>query len=191
MIRFGILSLTGCLFVADAQRLIDLETARRLADSQTRSRMVSSIAECDSICLQTLLKWAVECPREVDAQQLRIGLADVFGKLKVREAIPFLIRNIQIERVPSVNIWLKAPPVIQERLPCVSALIQIGPDAAMALIQAAREPLTTQTLNLMVFTVARIGDPRSRGFLISILGDLNTARDLAEAGLRNIYGPSK
>jgi hypothetical protein len=34
----------------------------------------------------------------VDKHKLYIGLADAFGEMKTREAIPFLIKNISLQR---------------------------------------------------------------------------------------------
>jgi hypothetical protein len=43
-----------------------------------------------------------------EQNKLEIGLAEVFGRLKTKEAIPFLIENISLERLPPrPNIWMK------------------------------------------------------------------------------------
>ena len=111
----------------------------------------------------------------MDEFELYVGLAEAFGKLKTKEAIPFLIKNISLQRgTPSPNIWMKAPRAIELRLPAVFALIQIGPEASKMLIRAPREELMDEDRLAAIFVVSRIpGVPEAREFVASAFGDPN------------------
>ena len=114
------------------------------------------------------------------------GLAEVFGRLRTVEAIPFLIRSIGLELwPPSPNAWMKTPAVVKERMPAVAALMQIGPAAARALIKTNLDGMTFEERLAAVFVVSQIGGvPESREFLSAILGQANLQQHWAAAGLR-------
>ena len=105
--------------------------------------------------------------------------------MKTKEAVPFLIKNISLQRWLEMNIWLKTDKVIEERLPAVAALVRIGPDASRAIIS---EYLTIEPDDRLaaIFVVARIRDPEARGFLSSVLGRANLERYWAEEGLKRL-----
>jgi hypothetical protein len=120
---------------------------------------------------------------------LYVGLADVFGTLKTAEAIPFLIKNISLDRTRAVNTWLKTPEIIEERLPAVGALVKIGPEACKALIRATWKPMLHEDRLAAIFAVSRITSqykiPEAREFLSSVLASATLERYTAEEGLRN------
>ena len=133
-----------------------------------------------------LLSWTKNPPAQVDQHGLFVGLANAFAQLKAKEAIPFLIKNISLQRwILDMPVWLKTDKVIEERLPAVAALVQIGPDASKAVIS---EYLTIEPDDRLaaIFVVARIRDPEARGFLVSVLGRANMERYWAEEGLKRL-----
>jgi hypothetical protein len=147
-----------------------------------------------------LLKWTEAPPAPLIDPELNLfqtELADIFGHLKTKEAIPFLIRNISMHRWPMmVDVWQKGPPVVMEWMPAVAALIQIGPDAFKALINAPYGPSTSEDRLAAVFVVSRTASSveekeRARQFLTGALAEANTLRIRAEEGLRFLEYPQQ
>jgi hypothetical protein len=174
---------------ASARRASDLELARLLANPDTRHRAVYDIVMSGHADLPALLSLARDPPDEVDKDGLFVGLADVLGRLRAKDAIPFLIENINLQRYTPAhpNVWIKSDEVILERLPAVVALIRIGPDASRAVI---REPWGSRPRDDLddhvaaVFVVAHIrGVPEARSFLVSAVNN-GIGRDWAEEALR-------
>jgi HEAT repeat protein len=174
--------------IASPQGTTDQELAHLLAGEQTRRTAVTMITEARESKVPLLLSWANAPPSDVDKYELYIGLADAFGQLKTREAIPFLIENISLDRTRAVNTWLKAPHVIEERLAAVAALIRIGPDACRALIRASWGPMTPEDRRAAIFAVSSIASkvhiPEARDFLSAALAEANMDRYWAEEGIK-------
>ncbi len=179
----------ACIMAIQGQEPPNDEVARDLAHPDTRDATVVRLVSCGDACLPILLQWTNTAPKGVDERQLRIGLSDVFARLRTREAIPFLIRNISISRFRDVNTWIKAPAVIEERLPCVSALIQIGSNASDALMKAALSPIEMRDYVAVIYTISRIRDPRTRHFLLSTVASSGMTLSFAQEGLRRIDEP--
>src|ERR1700722_2581682 len=93
----GLLASIGCLSVC-AQGVRDEDLARMLADPSTRTDALASVAASGQSKEPLLLSWVLSPPVGVDSFELSIGLADAFGQLRTKEAIPFLIKNISIQR---------------------------------------------------------------------------------------------
>jgi HEAT repeat protein len=179
------------LVLAAAQANDRRNIARLLADDGARESAVRSVVESRGKEVPLLLSWARKPPAGVDRAGLDIGLADVFGKLKTAEAIPFLIKNITMERwPPSPNTWMKTPEVIEGRMPAVAALVQIGPESAKALIRAGLDGKTFEERLAAIFVVSQISNvPESMEFLASALGQANLQRHWAEDGLKLSANP--
>jgi hypothetical protein len=124
-------------------------------------------------------------PAQVDEYELFLGLADAFGRLKTEAAIPFLIKHINIQRgLAAPNIWMKTGEVIQQRMPAIGALIQIGPPASKALI-GTWPPRQEEDRLATIFVVSQIsGVPEARGFLASAMGEANLEHHWAGEGLK-------
>ena len=162
----------------------DLALARQLATESERQEAVEKIATSEQGKIPLLLAWTHTPPTGVQRTELYIGLANVFGRLRATEAIPFLIANISLHKEFEEPPWLKAAKVIQERLPAVGALVKIGPDASRAIIGTSWEHATKEDRLAAVFTVSQIkGVPEARGFSASALGEANTEKYWAEKGL--------
>lgn len=138
-----------------------------------------------------LLSWVLRPPTGVDSFELSIGLADAFGQLKTKEAMPFLIKNISIQRwVATPNIWMKTAQVIEERLPAAAALIRVGPGASRVLIRTYPDLAKADDRLAAIFVVSRIsGVPAAREFLLDAVGEANLARHWAEEGIRLVGKP--
>lgn len=177
--------------LASAQDVNDEKLARLLANKDTRRGAVIAILTSTSDRVPLLLSWTQKAPAHIDRAQLYVGLADAFGQLRTKEAIPFLIKYIDLERsMPRPNIWLKNEVAIAKELPAVGALIRIGPPASKALIETPLAQLPPGERLATIFTVARIGDPAARGFLSSALGGPRYERYWAEECLKRLDGNS-
>jgi hypothetical protein len=166
----------------------DRELALLLAEESTRSKAIAQIVSSSASSVPRLLSWTNKPPSglgPLEEHDLQFGMAEAFGRLRIKEAIPFLIRNISLNSFPVTNVWTRSSEVILQRLPCAAALIQIGPEASRAVIQAyGRRSLDANGRYAAIFVVSRVpGVPEAREFLHSALGDANMQRMRAEEGL--------
>jgi hypothetical protein len=156
--------------LASAQAVCEVDEARLLANPSTEHPRVYEIIMSGNANVPALLSCARNPPPDVERDQLYVGLSDVFGRLRAKEGIPFLIENIDMCRSMSLcaNAWLKADYVLKELKPAIMALIRIGPDASRALIHEswARKPRGDRMAALFVVSQIR-GAPEARGFLTS------------------------
>lgn len=185
-ILLGCMSAIGVGCVIGNPDTADRDLARLLADASTREAAVAKVAASGTGKVSLLLSWGRRPPAHIDRCGLYIGLAEVFGRLRTAEAIPFLIRNISLRRTCSLDLapWLKTPQVIEESLPAASALIRIGPDASRALIRASEQPMLAGDRLAAIFVVSRIkGVPEAGGFLSSALGEANQESLRAREGI--------
>jgi hypothetical protein len=185
----GVIALVTHTAGCAAQSAGDRELASMLANDGTRAAAVTQILASGTNKVPVLLSWTSTTPAQVDKYGLSVGLADVFGGLKTKEAIPFLIKNISRRRVRYVYLapWLKTDQVILNTFPALAALIQIGPAASRALIRAASGPMSPEDRSAAVFAVSRIaGVPEARDFLAQALGESNLEGRFAEEGLERL-----
>lgn len=178
----------------DAQESADRSLARLLADDGTREGAVAEIAASGGSKTAVLLSWARNPPDQINEYGLSIGLADAFGKLRTREAIPFLIKNISLDRTQAVNTWIKAPKTIEGRLAAVAALIEVGSEACTPLIRASWGPMVPEDRRAAIFAVARTcsgaTSEQAREFLSSAQAEAKMEAYWAEEGLKAL-GPSR
>jgi hypothetical protein len=192
------IAIFGCL-VAHSQDVSDLGLAHLLANDSTRRAAISAVVESRLDMVPTLLSWMRTPPRELNDINLYIlhaSMAEIFGRLKTKEAIPFLIENIaqRSSLMITANIWRKSPAAIEEQMPAIFALIQIGRPAFEAIIRSPVEPITIENWLARVFVVSRIGaalnDPsaseQARIFVGSALGEANLVHFWAEEGLKHL-----
>ena len=167
-----------------------LEIARQLSNEGTRRNAVAQLVASGNDTVSLLLSLAKKPPAQLDEHALFVGLADAFGQLKTKEAIPFLIENISLERgvITTPNILLKTTEVIQQRMPAVAALIQIGPEASRAVMDAWTK-IDSEDRIWAIIVVSQIrGVSEARAFLSSVVGEANQERLRAEEGLKAING---
>jgi hypothetical protein len=170
---------------ASTQRASDRALANALANDATQQAAIASIVTSEPRKVLLLLSWTQKPPNDIPGCALYGGLAQAFGELKTKEAIPFLIKYISLYRSCGVSLgpWLKAPEIIEWNLPAVGALVKIGPDASKAVIAAFRSMPDEDRLPA-IFVVSQVkGVPESRVFLESVLGRTNGERRWAQEGL--------
>jgi hypothetical protein len=186
--------------LASAQGGRDQELARLLADIATQQTAVDRIVASGNEKVSLLISWTRTPPVDLDEFHtyiFRSGLAEVFGRLKTKEAIPFLVQNIGLKRWPLVGpVFTKAPEVVYDRMPAVAALIRIGPDALRALTDAPYRPSTLEDRLAVIFVVSRVAATMpdkdgARQFLTSALRNANLERFWAEECLKFSEGPGQ
>lgn len=169
------------------------DLATRLATPDLREAAVKEVAAVGDRELPTLLTWTKTPPAAMDKRELgelQIGLADAFRTLKAKEAIPFLVSHIGLERYYARRpFWLKPDPIIQDRLPAAAALIAIGADASTALLAVDWTKLSPDEFEAAIYTISRIADPDARDFLMSVHVQAEEAEFVKE-GLRAIAAKS-
>ena len=196
MLARAVIIIAAAVTKLAAQNPADTGLATLLADDQTRDTGVRVVVTSGTDNIPLLLSWARTPPPKLDDFQqyiLRISLAQIFGQLKIAEAIPFLIKNISLLDWPLVmpNVWMKTPQVIEQRMPAVSALIRIGPEALDALMDKTWGAEAAGDRLAAIFVVARIAaatkDPqmseKAREFLLTSLREANLQRHWAQEGL--------
>jgi len=184
----GYIATLVLLPVAGCTHVNDLALANSLANDTTRQAAVASIVASDRSKVPLLLSWARKSP-VADECGLFSGLADAFGQLKTREAIPFLIEDLSEYRSCGASFapWLNGPKVIEWNLPAVGALIKIGPEASKALIAAFPKMTKEEDRRAAVFVVSRInGVPEAGAFLQSVLDQANRERYWAEKAVKSL-----
>ena len=150
--------------------------AESLAFQSTRQAAVEEIVSDPARNIPILLSWTRRPPSYVeDSQRLRLGMVNAFAELKTKEAIPFLVGCISwYPYGVSFAPWLKVADAVERQLPCVGALIQIGPDASRYLIRRTLKDVHGEDRLAAIFVVSRIrGVPEAEAFL-------RQARDLAD-----------
>jgi hypothetical protein len=171
----------------------DLELARQIAAASAKPDSVALVIPAVRGKVPLLLSWTLKPVPGVDETELYIGLADAFGQMETVDAIPFLLKNISLQRwIPSPNTWMKTPKVIEERFPAVAALIRIGPRGSQAVIRTDWEGRKFEERLAAVFVVSRVkGVPEAKGFLSTALGEANLQRHFAEDGLELVDARSR
>ena len=177
--------LSGCQ-TGVAQTAPKPDLAQLLSNDTTRKAGVAAATASGNERLSVLLSWTRKPPPSVNKYELDIGLADVFGQMRAKEAIPFLIENISLNRWVGADPWMKTSKVIEERLPAVGALVRIGPDASKALVRAYWGPMSAKDRAAAIFTVARIRAPEARDFLSQVMMQADFERSLVVRGLKEL-----
>ncbi len=167
-----------------------MELARRLADPSTRAAASDEIVRSGAN-VPALLRLAERPPASVNRTELLVSLADIFGRLRTKEAIPFLIQNIGVARWVRPNIWGKTSDVIEGNLPAAAALIKIGPEACKALIDIDWMSKPWEDNLAAIFVVSQIGDPEGRPLLVTAIARANLERYQAEQGLKLLDSAQK
>jgi hypothetical protein len=164
------------------------QLARQLSNLATRDAAVEQVVASPATLIPVLLSWTTNPPDGVSANDLNVGLAVAFDRMKTEAAIPFLVRVISIKRFPyTFAPWIKEASSVELEYPAAEALIRIGPSAATAVIKAAQGPMTSLERLLAIFVVGQIdGTPGAREFLTRAVAQANADRVWAEKGLERL-----
>ena len=185
----------GCV-VACAQGTADLDLAHQLGDRETQPAAVNEIVTSGRDRVPLLLAWTKAAPPQLNDLEVTIlndAIADIFGQLKVEEAIPYLVKNIGYQRFPPYPgvIWYKPLPVIEEQLPAMTALIRIGPKAAEAIMRASPWDMGTEGRQRPSFAVSEIAytmkdHEKEKSFLKGMLALAESECRFAKEGLKRL-----
>lgn len=163
----------------------DARLARMLADPGFRAEAVEQVAARGDEAGRVLMRWTDATPEGVEARELKVGLADAFGRLRYEPAIPFLMRYLDMERwrMRRMNKWMKTAEVVRETLPAADALIRIGPAALGPLADAVNTGLEPELRLIAVFVASEMGTPAAREFLRQMRGYALMEASYAERGM--------
>jgi hypothetical protein len=173
-----------------AAGLSDAALAKALADENGRAYAVNLVATSDGRQLPLLLSWTKSPPPGVDAYDLDAGLADVFGRLRTKAAIPFLISHITLFRsrftttIKERTISLDRLDQVESNMPAVAALVHIGRAALPLLEQAYYGPTTSDERCALLSVIYRINDPESVDFFERVRLMLEQERSFASEAIR-------
>lgn len=114
-------------------------------------------------------------------------MAEIFGRLRTKEAIPFLVENISMGPGPvRLGDW-----PLTTSSPAIHALIEIGPDATPSLLQAlAKWPRAPDESSLnrlgALIALAYLDDPRAKPALERAAKETGLEGQVAREGLRRL-----
>jgi hypothetical protein len=161
---------------------LEAKLAQDLADETTRESAIRGVQEQGTPSIARLIQLGNDPPQGVNHHRLLIGLADLFGRLKAEEAIPFLADNITLQRYNDMNTWTRTDAVVEGRLPAAHALIQIGGPAVNPLARAYWKPTTFDERNAIMFTLSKIATPEAEEFFRVAISAMRLQMEWAEAG---------
>lgn len=104
---------------------------RLFSDPATSRQGVDIVKAAGAKYIPTLLKWTIDVPSSFATEMgvHRIGLADAFGELKVKQAIPFLLKYLdmdrEIDRIITNGSNFRYQADLKNK-PAMTALIKIG-----------------------------------------------------------------
>src|SRR5579859_3490663 len=107
------------LIVARCQEMSDKGLARLLVDENTRRTTITRVVESRHDLVPLILSWIRTPPPElndIDRYILRASMAEIFGRLGTKEAIPFLIENISLHSSLMLypSVWTKSAAAVEE-----------------------------------------------------------------------------
>ncbi len=140
-------------------------------DQIARSAAVQRLLSSGRLKVPLLLSWTRETPPHparlfLFEHMLHLSMSEVFGQLKTVAAIPFLMRNLNIQELVPFDSWNYGAERVASDYPAAGALIKIGPEAARAVIQSLPGLNTPEDRLVAVFVVSQIeGVPEAEEFL--------------------------
>jgi hypothetical protein len=175
-----------CSIGMPAQQLTPKALAGLVAGDDTREQVVSFVSESRRERIALLMELTTASFPGVDDHSLQVGLADLFGELKVDESIPFLVSHLILRRSEGADFapWTKVDAVVLRSFPCVQALVSIGANASKALIKEYAGRNASENRLAAIFSVAHIpGVPEAAGFLEGVSSPTFLERDYINKGL--------
>lgn len=148
-----------------------------LSNTETSRQGVDLIKSSGSKYVPLLLKWAKNPPKDDIALMgiHRVGLADAFGELKVKEAIPFLLENINMNReMLHADSGGGAEARYQADIknkPAMTALIKIAELEPMQYAYTQNR-LTWREREEVLIVICEIAETKSETYLLSLKAGL-------------------
>ena len=181
-----ILICVTCCMGLPAQQVTLNGLAGLVADGNTRRQAMSFVSDSRRERIPLLIEMTTGSFPGVNNHNLQVGLAEIFGDLKVEESIPFLVSHLIMRRYEGVDFasWSKTDDGILGTFPCIQALVSIGPPASKAIINeyAARDG--SEGRLAAIFVVARVpGVPEAVEFLKGVSNPTFLERYYIKQGL--------
>lgn len=192
---------------AAAQRA---ELAKDLSQprEEDRQKAIDAIVASPKAVLPWLLEWsrcsrratreACDSPPPARVWVLRdnfySAMAQIFGRLGVKEAVPFLVREIDVD---TRFVRPRGSLPVDRGSPAIKALIEIGKEATPELLRrfAGLKACDDETCGLqrlaVVIALAGVADPRARPALMEASKRSGPERLVAVDGLRSLLSPAK
>ncbi len=131
---------------------------------------------------------------EAETSLLNLSMIEIFGRLRTKDAIPFLVEHISSDSTAMNTIWMRGPETIAEALPAIQALLKIGRDATPELIRALGKipycPSWTDCKRkdriAIVVTLAMLKDPRAKAALEKETEHSSKEGDIAFQALKSM-----
>jgi hypothetical protein len=180
------------------------ELAKALAqpDEGDRQKAIDAVVASPRAALPWLLEWS-HCGRihrkwvcshpppeaGIFPDNLVSSMAEIFGRLRIREAIPFLVREIDVE---TFKLRPRGSLPRNAGSPPIKALIEIGKEATPDLLRRFAEVKTCDAEDCrmsrlaVVIALANIADPRARVALEQAAKWPAPDGAIAADGLRNL-----
>lgn len=182
-----LLALAWCFVLPAASREVPETPERRLVRllnaENSWPAAYREVAAARIEWVPRLLEWAEKPPPDAQTPIFSRGLIRLFGEIKVKDAIPYLVRNVDWQGTRIGPVWSKPEEVILLRMPAVNALLRIGTDVLPALVKAYLGPSTAEQRLAIVFTLSRLKDPRALSVLRDAQSFALTEQRFAQEGL--------
>ena len=170
---------------------IEDELAQLLSSAGTFNSAINWIRESEESRVPILLQLT---KRKDDVfykcSPLSFGLVKALGILRVKQAIPYLMENVNCNIIKGDRPWMKTDEIIEQRMPALAAMISIGSDATEGLIELYNHPLYLDDQVIAIFGLSRIHDPKTLGFLYRVIGTSQRIDIYAMEGIKAINQPN-
>ena len=186
------------LFLASSalgQNIAPVSLFRLLCDPDTSQQGVQIIKSDRAKYVPLLLKWTKDPPKIDEALMgvHRVGMADAFGELKVKESIPFLLQYIYLNREIPHNSTLGTEVRYQEDLnnkPAMTALIKIGEIDSLVKYYYF-EKLTWSDREDLFRVICKMAGVNSKHYLLEFKDTIETNRKRLDEALARVNESTK
>lgn len=150
------------------------------------SRPVAFVSGSRRERIPLVMELTTESFPSVDDHRLQVGLADIFGELKVEESVPFLANHLILRRYPGADFapWSKRDPVVLQTFRPFRPSFRSGRTHLKALIKEYAGAKQSEKRLAAIFVVAHIpGVPEAVEFLKSVSEPTGLEREYINTGL--------
>ncbi len=165
--------------------------ALALTTGHDRPAAIQEVLRSPTKSLPLLLEWTTK-PPSVNHDRLYPVMAELFGRLQAREAVPFLVSKILVNDLPGPGyVWAGTADEVLGRLPAAKALVRIGP-FTLPYLRTAYEASKGDEQFAIALVLCLIGDQRVGQVLASIRADSHILSFNSSYGLAELdrMGPS-